>query len=137
MTALRTLSIPLVYDCMDPVIEVIRSGIGPGPLFYTLKPWLILSYFIIDRSVSATLSVSPGLDNILRHRGWRGPILRFITSMAPGSSAKGVEAAFGLTTGKMLLSLFMRADCSPDSEDLKIRFGRLRSRARRVQTSVS
>lgn len=77
VTALRTLSIPLVYDCMDPVIEVIRSGIGPGPLFYTLKPWLILSHFIIDRSVSATLSVSPGLDEILRHRGWRGPILRF------------------------------------------------------------
>src|SRR5579872_6321818 len=76
-TALRARGIPLVYDCMDPVVETIRSGIGPGILFAVLKPWLIASHPIIDRSVAATLSVSPGLDAILRSRGWRGQILRF------------------------------------------------------------
>jgi|GEM_PF-6466831 len=105
--ALRSAAIPLIYDCMDPVIEVIRSGIGPGPVFYALKPWLIVSHRIIDRSVAATLSVSPGLDRILRMRGWVGPILRFYnihgTRLIGRKGFSGVRTAHGWESATILV----------------------------------
>jgi glycosyltransferase involved in cell wall biosynthesis len=95
---LRSMGIGVVYDCMDPAIEVLQNNLGPGLAFHALRPWLAASYPIIDRSSAAALSVSPGLDAILRRQRWRGPILRFYN--IHGTRFVGVPGRSGIREGE-------------------------------------
>lgn len=72
----RLMKIPLIYDCLDPAPETFLLTFKRS-INYAFQPWLKLSERLIDAGATATLSVSPGLDSILRTRGWKGPIFRF------------------------------------------------------------
>jgi len=72
----RSMNLPMIYDCLDPVPETFLLTFNRS-INYVFQPWLKLSERFIDAGATATLSVSPGLDAILRKRGWRGPIFRF------------------------------------------------------------
>ncbi len=72
----RSMRIPMIYDCLDPVPETFLLSFKKVTN-YAFQPWLKFSERLIDACATATLSVSPGLDAILRKRGWKGPIFRF------------------------------------------------------------
>ena len=68
---------PIVYDCLDPAVEFMRNAYGKSSLNAIVQPYLRFSERVLDRFAKSTWSVSPGLDALLRGRGWRGTIRRF------------------------------------------------------------
>ncbi len=75
--ALKRMGIRVIYDCQDPPVEttsVVRRGRVSG---YLLRAIVSLLDPILARNVDCVLSVSRGVDAILRRRGWRMPIYRY------------------------------------------------------------
>ena len=75
--ALRAIGTRVIYFCADPPIEMIKLRALNSAIKWLLVWWLRLSQPIIDRFVDSTLSVSPGLDALMRNTGWKGKIRRF------------------------------------------------------------
>jgi glycosyltransferase involved in cell wall biosynthesis len=74
---LRALGCRMIYVCMDPPPET-YLWLNPRSRFRSAIAWfLALSDRIVDRCCCSTLTVSPGVDALMRGRGWHGPIRRF------------------------------------------------------------
>lgn len=68
--------IPIIYDCQDPAIEAIRWRYHSRPWFRLVESYLRWGMGALDAASMVALSVSPGVDKILRGDGWAGKILR-------------------------------------------------------------
>jgi glycosyltransferase involved in cell wall biosynthesis len=62
---------------MDPPVEILPLLYPSMPLTRVLTALLSLSERLVNWACAATLSVSSGVDELLRGRGWQKPILRF------------------------------------------------------------
>lgn len=67
---------PVIYDCQDPSIEAIRWRYRSRPWFPIVESYLRWGQRRLDTATVMTLSVSPGVDGILRSGGWKGKIQR-------------------------------------------------------------
>lgn len=74
---LRAVGAHVIYFCADPPIELFKLRPLHPFVKRCLVAWLSVSQPVTDRTVASTLSLSPGLDNLLRKEGWRGTIRRF------------------------------------------------------------
>ena len=71
---LHTTGRALIYDAHDPVLETLEDLHGDSPLLKMVKPYLALLERLIDRYAVATLVAGPMEINVLRARGWKGPL---------------------------------------------------------------
>jgi glycosyltransferase involved in cell wall biosynthesis len=93
---LRVAGKKLLYVCMDPPPETYPEVFPDSKMVRIAVPLLGVSEGIIDRCCAATFSVSPGVDRIMRARGWRGRIRRFynVHGTAVGASPVDTPSPF-------------------------------------------
>lgn len=88
----KLFGISIVYDCQDPPVEISRALYGSNLATAIIPKAIEFCDPLLARCVDVTFSVSPGLDEILRSRGWNAPIYR-IYNLPANDPSENVEYA--------------------------------------------
>ncbi len=73
----RLAGVKVLYDCQDPALEAASRPFEKSPLVGWIRLGLRSAEWLLARTVTTTLTVSPGLARILRSRNWTGRIEMF------------------------------------------------------------
>lgn len=75
--ALHLCGVHVIYDCQDPPVETTALLHDRGLRSRIIRTTVALFDPLLAANVDAVLSVSPGVDALLRARGWKCPLYRF------------------------------------------------------------
>lgn len=97
----------VVYDCQDPVIEILSELYGHGALLRLTMPLVLRQQRILDRAVTTTLIVGKSQEALMRSNGWIGTLLHVFNvhgGIAAGDAGRSAfRQQYGWESSKVVI----------------------------------